>query len=96
MWHARAKHCPLCGAALVLAEVGGRERPSCSACSFVLYRNPASAAAGAVLDGGGRVLLVRRGIEPFRGDWALPAGYQEVDETPEQTAVREVHEDLDG
>ena len=93
VWHARAKHCPLCGAPLVPAEVQGRVRPRCSACPFVLYRNPASAAAGAVLDARGRVLLVRRGIEPFRGDWAFPAGYQEVDESPEQAVVREVREE---
>jgi len=65
----------------------------CSACSFVLYENPAAASAGLVLDERGRVLLVRRAIEPFRGQWALPAGYQEVDEPPAQTAVREVLEE---
>jgi ADP-ribose pyrophosphatase YjhB (NUDIX family) len=46
-----------------------------------------------VLDPAGRVLLVRRAVEPFRGTWALPAGYQEVDEEPAATAVREVREE---
>jgi len=40
-----------------------------------------------------RVLLGRRSIEPYRGQWALPAGYQEIDEPPAQTAVREVLEE---
>jgi 8-oxo-dGTP diphosphatase len=39
------------------------------------------------------VLLIQRAIEPFRGDWALPAGYQELDEEPAQTAVREIFEE---
>jgi 8-oxo-dGTP diphosphatase len=41
----------------------------------------------------GEVLLVRRAIEPFRGYWALPAGYQEIDEEPAATVVREVLEE---
>ena len=57
------------------------------------YQNPACAAAGAVVDGDGRVLLIRRRIAPFRGDWALPAGYQEIDEDPRETALREVREE---
>ncbi len=71
----------------------GRARVRCSACNFVLYENPAAASAGLVLDEHGRVLLVRRAIEPFRGQWALPAGYQEIDEPPDETAVREVLEE---
>lgn len=59
----------------------------------MLYENPSSAAAGVVIDRRGHVLLVRRAIEPFRGSWALPAGYQEIDEDPSRTAVREVREE---
>ena len=73
--------------------VEGRERVRCTGCRFVLYENPACAAAGMVVGDDGRVLLVRRAIEPFRGHWALPAGYQEIDEEPAQAAVREVAEE---
>jgi len=93
VWEEEAITCPLCGAALGERTVRGRERKQCTSCSFVLYRNPASAALGVVLDEVGRVLLVRRTIEPFRGQWALPAGYQEVDEDPSTTVVREVAEE---
>lgn len=93
MWPQRAKHCPLCGTTLQRVEVEAVPRSRCGSCGFVLYLNPASAAAGVVLDGRDRVLLVRRSIEPFRGYWALPAGYQEIDEPPEATAVREVREE---
>jgi mutator protein MutT len=77
----------------VLEPVHGRERLRCGMCGFVLYQNPASAAAGVVLNACGEILLVRRAIEPFRDHWALPAGYQELDEGPEETVVREVREE---
>ena len=89
----RARFCPLCAAPLALREVGGRQRPRCPECRFVLYENPASAAAGLVLDPRGAVLLVRRAIEPFKGQWAIPAGYQEADEDPTGAVVREVLEE---
>ena len=41
----------------------------------------------------GEVLLVRRGNEPFRGCWALPGGFMEMDETIEHCAVRELEEE---
>lgn len=75
------------------AEVGGRSRSRCATCGFVLYLNPASAAAGVVVNESREVLLVRRAIEPYRGYWALPAGYQEIDEDPATTVVREVREE---
>ena len=37
--------------------------------------------------------LVKRKIEPYRGHWTLPAGYQEYFETPEEAAVRETREE---
>jgi ADP-ribose pyrophosphatase YjhB (NUDIX family) len=93
VWQDQAKHCPLCSAELCESDVGGRARMRCGRCGFVLYSNPASAAAGVVFNERGEVLLVRRAIDPFKGYWALPAGYQEIDEAPETTVVREVREE---
>jgi 8-oxo-dGTP diphosphatase len=39
------------------------------------------------------VVLVRRGSEPYEGQWALPGGFVEVGETVEQAAVREAAEE---
>jgi len=59
----------------------------------VLYQNPAAAALGVVLNERAEVLMVRRAIQPYRDHWALPAGYQEIDEEPAETVVREVREE---
>lgn len=42
---------------------------------------------------GDEVLLVRRGREPYKGCWALPGGFMEMDETIERCAVRELREE---
>lgn len=45
-------------------------------------------------DGDGlSVLLIQRGIEPFRGKWALPGGFIRMDETAEEGALRELREE---
>lgn len=54
----------------------------------------AVAAVGAVvLDGAGRVLVVRRGRPPGLGDWSLPGGRLEPGETAVAAVVREVLEE---
>lgn len=39
------------------------------------------------------VVLIRRGSEPFEGQWALPGGFVEIGETVEQAAFREAAEE---
>lgn len=39
------------------------------------------------------VLLVERGQEPFKGKWALPGGFLNMDESAEECALRELQEE---
>lgn len=40
-----------------------------------------------------QVLLIERGDEPFKGCWAFPGGFLNMDETTEQCAIRELKEE---
>ena len=40
-----------------------------------------------------KVLLVERGVEPFKGKWALPGGFLRMDESAEQGALRDLQEE---
>ena len=40
-----------------------------------------------------KVLLIERGLEPFKGKWALPGGFVRVDETVDEAARRELAEE---
>lgn len=40
-----------------------------------------------------RVLLIERGREPFKNQWALPGGFIEMDERLEEACIRELHEE---
>ena len=85
-------YCPQCGTALEMQMTGDRERPVCPGCGFIFYINPL-VAVGALVEHEGKVALVRRGVEPGRGYWGLPAGYVEADESAEEAAARETLEE---
>jgi ADP-ribose pyrophosphatase YjhB (NUDIX family)/GNAT superfamily N-acetyltransferase len=74
------------------AEVGGRLRQVCASCGYIQYRNPVPG-VGVLIEVPGGIVLIQRGQSPFVGSWALPAGYIEEDESVEQAAVREAHEE---
>ena len=40
-----------------------------------------------------KVLLIERGDDPFKGCWAFPGGFMNMDETTEQCAIRELEEE---
>ena len=40
-----------------------------------------------------KVLLVRRGLEPYKGDWAFPGGFLKTSETAREGALRELKEE---
>jgi 8-oxo-dGTP diphosphatase len=86
------RFCPACGESLVERVVDHRSRGVCPACGRIDWRN-AKPCAGALVVRNGKVLLIRRAIEPFRHHWDIPGGFCEVDEHPTETAIREVREE---
>lgn len=87
-----ARFCPICASELQTRQIDDKERLVCPACGFILYINP-KVAAGILVEDDGKVVLVRRGVPPAEGAWALPAGFAEYEETIEETAVREAFEE---
>lgn len=68
------------------------ERDVCTTCGFIDYVNP-KIVVGSVVRHEGKILLCKRAIEPRSGYWTLPAGYLELNETPEDGAIREAQEE---
>ncbi len=86
------RFCPHCKSDLKRKEVDGIDRLICPACGWINYLNPIPAVACLVKEKG-RILLVKRGVEPKKGEWSLPAGFMELKETPEDATLRELKEE---
>ena len=59
------------------------------------YPRPAVTADCVVItkEANAKVLLIQRGEEPYKGCWAFPGGFMNMDETTEQCAIRELEEE---
>jgi 8-oxo-dGTP diphosphatase len=82
------RFCPNCAAPLP-------HRPPlrCPACGAEHWRN-AKPCAGALVTGkDGRLLLLRRNTEPWRGWWDIPGGFCDAEEHPMVAAAREAEEE---
>ncbi|WP_368408734.1 NUDIX domain-containing protein [Haloarchaeobius amylolyticus] len=87
-----AAFCPDCGTATTSRHVDGRDRRFCPACEQVVWHNPIPTAGVAVVGDEG-VLLGQRAVAPGVGEWGVPGGHMEADETPEEAAARELEEE---
>lgn len=86
-------YCSICRTKLSLVFVDGRRRKACRGCGFIYYLNPVPVAGCLVINHRKQILLVKRGIEPAKGEWSLPCGFIELGETPEFAARRELLEE---
>ncbi len=84
--------CPICGTRLTQRVEGGRLRPACDNCGYVHFVNPVPG-VGILIEMDGGVVLVQRGHDPHKGEWALPSGFVEADESAEEAAIREAAEE---
>jgi ADP-ribose pyrophosphatase YjhB (NUDIX family) len=87
-----ANFCPRCGHALELQVAYERQHPVCPKCDFIVFFDPKVAVLAFIVQNG-KVLLVKRAINPGQGQWACPAGFVEYDEAPEDAVIREVQEE---
>ena len=86
-------HCSFCGAAYQKNAPWPRV---CRSCGEITWRNPLPVGVAllpVIGTGGNGLVVVRRDIEPARGELALPGGYMEIGETWREAIVRELREE---
>jgi ADP-ribose pyrophosphatase YjhB (NUDIX family) len=64
-----------------------------TACGFVFYLDPKIAVGTIIRVPGGKIVLVKRAIEPGYGKWVFPGGYVDRGEEITLAAVREAREE---
>jgi 8-oxo-dGTP diphosphatase len=89
------RFCPRCGGALErrLLKASEPERPVCTRCGFIFYLDPKIAVGTIIGTASGRLVLVRRAIEPGYGKWVFPGGYVDRGEPLTTAAIREAREE---
>ncbi len=89
------QYCLICGSGLQTGQPPTEDRPRlvCPQCGYIHYLNP-KVVSGTLPVQEGKIWLLRRGIEPRLGYWTYPAGFQEIDETTEEAAIRETREEI--
>ena len=88
------RFCPRCAGDLDPRVIKAGEPPRlvCARCGFVFYLDPKVAACTITL-WDGRIVLLRRAIEPALGKWVFPGGFVDRGETVAAAAVRETLEE---
>jgi NADH pyrophosphatase NudC (nudix superfamily) len=74
------------------ATIDGVERQQCEDCNYVIWENPVPVVAAIVIYK--EQLVLARNQRWPQGHFSFITGYVEKNETPEQSAVREVQEEL--
>ena len=87
------KYCPVCAAGLEPQAHSGSPRPTCPACGFVHYQDP-KVAVVALIHWQGQVLMIQRRFGRSKGCWALPGGFMDPGEMPDDAVQREVREEV--
>jgi len=85
----RWRYCPRCATELEHQH----ERVECSACGFVSHSNSEPTVGALLVDGEGRLLLVRRARDPYGGTWDVPGGFLEEAEHPLDALRRDLREE---
>lgn len=89
------RFCPVCSHTLQTQVIKSFEpaRLVCRRCGYVVYLNP-KVAVGTLGALDGKIILLKRGIEPAYGRWVFPGGYVDRGETVEEAGIRETKEEV--
>jgi 8-oxo-dGTP diphosphatase len=91
------KFCPVCGSMLEprVLKITEPKRLVCTntSCGFVFYLDPKIAVGTIIRMASGKIVLVKRAIEPGYGKWVFPGGYVDRGEEVTLAAVREAREE---
>ncbi|NQU26651.1 MAG: NUDIX hydrolase [Candidatus Marinimicrobia bacterium] len=98
MARTKRRYCYNCGNKVDLKLEMGSMRLFCTKCKTVFYENPNPVVSAMVINSDREILLVLRDNEPLAGNWCLPSGFVEVNETIEEAVLRELKEEtgIDG
>ncbi|MBN1621507.1 MAG: NUDIX domain-containing protein [Endomicrobiales bacterium] len=88
------KFCPLCRYYLSKVRIDGHVRLVCQKCGWVYYKNPLPVTSCVAVNKKGEMLIAKRNLDPGKGSWALPGGFIELNETPEDSCLRELKEEV--
>lgn len=86
------KFCPKCAAPLL------RQTPillTCSACYLHYYVNPRTTNAIILQNSKNQLLLTKRKFDPHAGKYDLPGGFIDINESVEESVIRELGEELE-
>ena len=91
------RFCPVCGSPLEgrVLKASEPKRLVCTndACGFVFYLDPKIAVGTIIRAMSGRIVLVKRAIDPGYGLWVFPGGYVDRGEPLTAAAIREAREE---
>ena len=91
------RYCPVCGSTLEprVLKITEPKRLVCTnaSCGFVFYLDPKIAVGTIIKTANGKIVLVKRAIEPGYGKWVFPGGYVDRGEEVTLAAVREAREE---
>tara|TARA_Y100000748_G_scaffold245940_1_gene210383 strand:+ start:250 stop:762 length:513 start_codon:yes stop_codon:yes gene_type:complete len=86
------EYCSNCGLKNKNSYIDGSQRYHCPSCKAIHYENPKPTAT-LICPKKNSILLGRRAYDPGKGEWGLPGGFMELNETLEEAAMRELKEE---
>ena len=89
---AHLEFCSNCGIKNTYGFIEGNNRYHCKGCDTIHYENPKPTAT-IICIRDNELLLAKRAFNPAKGEWGLPGGFMELNETLNEAAERELKEE---